>query len=450
MNDAPLPFRRYGRMAQMSTDTQNAAHDEPPRKRGDAGVAVRDARVDTDETEAAPSAEAVGIDSFDPAADLGERLRFRTALLAAAGVCVAIGLLESVSAWTIRQVAGTPRDWAFIFKEQVPWWLLWVLFMPAVLWLARTYRFDGAGWKRSAVVHSLLGLTIAFSHAVTFAVGLHYTQIGTTPAVTMGEQVRGFLLRYLFMDIMTYAAAVGVYFAFEYFSGFRRSAVAAAESESRAARLQLRLAEARIHALRMELNPHFLFNALNAVSGLVRKRDHDGAIDMLARLGELLRTTLNREMPPEVPLNEEIVLLRRFLDIELVRFGDRLRVTWDIEPETTGAYVPPLILQPLVENALRHGISRRPGPALLRISARRVGLHLELAVRDTGEGLAPLGGRPVREGIGLANTRARLEELYGPDTTSVELSDVAGGGARTRLLLPFHETRGRNDVAIGA
>jgi LytS/YehU family sensor histidine kinase len=171
---------------------------------------------------------------------------------------------------------------------------------------------------------------------------------------------------------------------------------------------------------------------------------------MLARLGELLRTTLDREMPPEVPLSEELELLRRFLGIELVRFGDRLRVAWDIEQDTTGALVPPLILQPLVENARRHGISRRTGSALLRISARRAGAHLELAVRDTGDGLASFGGRPPREGIGLSNTRARLTELYGPDATSLELNDVAGGGVRARLLIPFHLTRGRSDVAIGA
>jgi sensor histidine kinase YesM len=118
-------------------------------------------------------------------------------------------------------------------------------------------------------------------------------------------------------------------------------------------------------------------------------------------------------MPAEVPLSEELVFLGRFVDIELVRFGDRLRVTWDIEPEARAALVPPLILQPLVENALRHGISRRPGPATLRISARRSGLHLELAVRDSGDGLTPNDSCDGREGIGLSNTRARLVELYG-------------------------------------
>jgi LytS/YehU family sensor histidine kinase len=269
----------------------------------------------------------------------------------------------------------------------------------------------------------------------------------------VGGQVLLFLRLYLFMDVMTYLAAGAVYYAFEYFSHFRRSALAAARSEARAARLRLNLAEARIHALRMELNPHFLFNALNAVAGLVRRRDHDAAVGMLERVGELIRTTLDRDLAPEVPLPHELELLRRFVDVELVRFGDRLRVAWDVEPEARAALVPPLILQPLVENALRHGISRRPGPALLRISARRAGPNLELAVRDTGQGLAPLGGPPPRDGIGLSNTRARLEELYGPGATSLELTNVAGGGARARLLIPFHltpETGEAPSVAVGA
>jgi LytS/YehU family sensor histidine kinase len=284
---------------------------------------------------------------------------------------------------------------------------------------------------------------------VSFAVRSHYLLLNDGVTMTLDERVRLVLLRFLFQDILTYCTTVGVYYAFEYFTGFRRSALAAARSEARAARLRLSLAEARIHALRMELNPHFLFNALNAVAGLVRKREHDAAIDTLQRLGELLRTTLNRDAPSEVSLAEELELLRRFLDIELVRFGDRLRIAWEIEPETYAAYVPPLILQPLVENALRHGISRRQGAALLRVTARRVGPQLELAVRDTGEGLS-YGGRQPREGIGLSNTRQRLSELYGAEATSLELSDVAGGGVRAKMLLPFHLTRNRLDVALGA
>jgi sensor histidine kinase YesM len=145
-----------------------------------------------------------------------------------------------------------------------------------------------------------------------------------------------------------------------------------------------------------------------------------------------------------------LAYLERFVEIEVVRFGDRLRVTWEVAADVQNAFVPPLILQPLVENALRHGVGRRPGPAELRIGARRSGLHLELTVRDSGDGLAPVDGRAPREGIGLSNTRARLVELYGPDVASVDVADVRGGGVCARVLIPFHTSVLERDVALGA
>jgi signal transduction histidine kinase len=380
----------------------------------------------------------------------GDRLHLGKAIAVAMVACVLVGLAESVNDIVLRYIGGSPKSLSFVLIEQMPWWLLWTVFMPAVMWLARTYRFDDARWRRSAVAHAGLGLTIAILHGTLFGV-FFQTVIGNNAAFhTIGASIQWFLLRYLFMDVMTYCAAVGIYYSFEYFSSFRHTALAGARSEARATRLELHLAQARLHALRMELNPHFLFNALNAVGGLVRRREHDKAIEILSRLGDLLRTTLDGDMPSEVPLADELGLLHRFLDIEQVRFGDRLRIVWEVDQDTRAALVPPLILQPLVENALRHGISQRAGAALLRISARRDGSQLELVVRDTGSGLSSAGGRTVREGIGLSNTRARLEQLYGRSAISVELADVADGGARARLLLPFHETRTPADRAIGA
>ncbi|HEX5830778.1 MAG TPA: histidine kinase [Gemmatimonadaceae bacterium] len=385
----------------------------------------------------------------DAAPVLAERLDLRAAWAVAAAACAVLGLLETLKAYLFQALQGSTRSWRYVFLEQMPWWVLWMALLPLVFWVARTYRFDGPRWKRGAAVHVAIGLAISLAH-VSASGALHHRLLGEPGGRTLGDHVQTFVLRFLFTDIVIYGAAVGVYYACEYFAGYRRSTLAAARSEALAARLQLSLAEARIHALRMELNPHFLFNALNAIAGLVRKREHQAAVDMLARLGELLRTTLDRDMPAEVPLAEELELLRRFLDIEQVRFGDRLRVSWELEVEAQGALVPPLILQPLVENALRHGVTRRMGPALLRIGARRVGLHLELTVRDSGEGLALHDGRAPREGIGLSNTRARLAQLYGPEGTLLELDDAPGGGVRARVLLPYHEARERDDVAVGA
>ncbi|MFL5578417.1 MAG: sensor histidine kinase [Gemmatimonadaceae bacterium] len=391
------------------------------------------------------------VPALDAEAAIAERLDLRTAWGVGAAACAVFAILEATKEYLFQRFQGTPKSWTFTLLEQLTWWGLWMVMMPLVLRLARRWRFDGPRWRRSVAVHALAGLALLLAHVAASGAAYHVLAIHTgVSAAPLATHVRTFIVRFLFTDVVTYCAAVGVYYAFEYFSFFRRSELAAAHSRVRAATLQLRLAEARLHALRMELNPHFLFNALNAVAGLVRKRENDAAVDTLARLGDLLRTTLDRDMPPEIPLSEELALLRRFLAIELVRFGDRLRVAWEVEPDTDDALVPPLILQPLLENALRHGISRRPGVALLRVSARRAGPHLELAVRDTGEGLAVHGGRAPREGIGLSNTRARLEELYGPDAATLELTDVAGGGARARLLLPFHLTSALGHVAIGA
>ncbi|HEX6048488.1 MAG TPA: sensor histidine kinase, partial [Gemmatimonadaceae bacterium] len=306
-------------------------------------------------------------------------------------------------------------------------------------------------WVQNAAVHTAVAVVLSVGHIIVFGAA-YYAAVGPTSwGPTMAQQINVFMTRHLATDIIIYGGAISVYYAVEYFTRFRRLALAAAQMESRAARLQLSLAEARIHALRMELNPHFLFNALNAVAGLVRRREHDGAIDMLARLSDLLRTTLDRDMPAEIPLADELIYLGRFLDIELVRFGDRLRVSWDIDPDVRTALVPPLILQPLVENALRHGIARRPGPASLRVAARRSGLHLELVVRDSGDGLGPNDGTVTREGIGLSNTRARLAELYGDGAATLDVADAPGGGVRARVLVPFHTAQqASNTLAVGA
>jgi two-component system, LytTR family, sensor kinase len=379
-----------------------------------------------------------------------EEIDWRVASLVAMATVAAIAVLECAMTYVMSQIQDSPRPLLLVLRDNALWWSTWMALMPVVLRFAQRFRFDGGRWRSSTLIHTGAALILSVGQIAVFSAAYFWAVGPTKLNPTLGRAVSSFEARYIATDIFIYAGALSVYFSFAYFTRFRRMAVAAARTESRAARLQLNLVEARIHALRMELNPHFLFNTLNAVAGLVRKREHDAAIDMLARLGDLLRTTLDREMPAEIPLADELGYLSRFVDIELVRFGDRLRVTWDIDPDVRAALVPPLILQPLVENALRHGIGRRPGPAQLRVSARRSGLHVELAVRDSGDGLIALDGRAPRDGIGLSNTRARLAELYGPEAASLDVADVPGGGVRARVLLPFHTTAEGRDVAVGA
>ena len=193
-----------------------------------------------------------------------------------------------------------------------------------------------------------------------------------------------------------------------------------------------------MHALRMELNPHFLFNTLNAVSGLVRKQEGTAAVEMLARLGNLLRTTLDQELSPVIPVAEEIALLQQYIDIERVRFGDRLDVRVNVTPDASTALIPTLLLQPLVENAIKHGVSARTGDARIDIDVRREGETLRISVQDSGSGLSNHGNDTVQEGIGLSNSRARLRALYG-DNASLELRNGNDGGACVDLSMPFHD-----------
>jgi LytS/YehU family sensor histidine kinase len=193
----------------------------------------------------------------------------------------------------------------------------------------------------------------------------------------------------------------------------------------------------------MQLNPHFLFNTLNAVAALVRK-DPEAAEEMVTELGDFLRLTLAGSDAQEVSLREELGFLERYLKIERVRFPDRLTTTLTVEPGTEGARVPSLILQPIVENAIRHGIAGRAEPGRVEVGARRAGDALLLEVRDDGAGLRPERSGPLGEGVGLANTRARLEQLYGRDGR-LEIESPEGRGFRVLLRLPFR-VRSRDDA----
>jgi LytS/YehU family sensor histidine kinase len=208
----------------------------------------------------------------------------------------------------------------------------------------------------------------------------------------------------------------------------------AQERERRTLSLQAGLAKARLSALRMQLQPHFLFNSLNAIAELVHK-DPDAADDMLVALASLLRLTLETSGEQELPLSRELEFVKRYLAIEHVRLGDRLQVAFDLAPDTPEALVPAFLLQPLVENAVRHGLEAQAEPGRLRISASRRGSDLLLTVFDSGPGLR--ADKPLREGIGLANTRARLDELYGAAGT-LELRMAEGFAVE--VTIPFRTT----------
>jgi LytS/YehU family sensor histidine kinase len=231
-------------------------------------------------------------------------------------------------------------------------------------------------------------------------------------------------------NVLTYCAILCISLALDYYRRYR-------ERELRAYQLEARLAQAQLQVLKMQLHPHFLFNTLHAISTLMH-RDVEAADRMIARLSDLLRISLETVGVQEVPLKQELELLEKYLEIEQTRFQERLGVKLEIEPETLDARVPNLILQPLVENAIRHGIIPRATPGLIEIHARRDNGTLQLEVRDNGRGLPAAEEGTMKEGLGLSNTRARLKQLYGAEHR-FSLCNNPAGGLVVSLTIPFSE-----------
>jgi two-component system LytT family sensor kinase len=301
-------------------------------------------------------------------------------------------------------------------------WLIYGLLTPFVLLLARRYPLTRDTVARRLPIHLVASLGLCAAWALAGWL-LSFALFRAGP---YGGSMLDWLLTSLPFGVAVYFAVLGVDHALFWF-------VAARERETHAARLEAQLAEARMGALRMQLQPHFLLNSLNAVTVVVRDRDTTTATRMLEQLGDMLRRVMRPGRRHEVPLAEELEFARQYLGIETVRFSDRLQPTFAVDPAVLRAAVPEFLLQPLVENAVRHGLARREGATLLRIEARREGAQLVLSVTDDGPGPADSGER-----VGLGTTRERLATLYG-DKARLELTTTAEGGARATVRLPYHD-----------
>jgi two-component system, LytTR family, sensor kinase len=346
-----------------------------------------------------------GRDSDLPArATTGVGVSWPQALLAA----TILGLLSTMLAWQFSRISGRPHtQMSTIVVLNFSWWYLWALMAPLVVWLSQRFRFERGALFRAAAVHLPAVIACSWAHIAAME-GLHWwlAYVDGKPYAWWTEVKRAAVL-YLDWEMMTYWAIVGLSHALLYYRESRIRAV-------RAAHLEAKLAEARLAALQQQLHPHFLFNTLHAIGSLMHK-DVAAAERVLMQLSDLLRMTLDHMGQQEVPLEIELVALSRYVDIERTRFADRLTVTVDVAPETRDAQVPSLLLQPLVENAIKHGVTRRSGPGHIDISARRDGDKLLLEVRDDGAGLSESALVALQKGIGVSTTRARLECLFGAD-----------------------------------
>jgi two-component system LytT family sensor kinase len=341
-----------------------------------------------------------------------------------------VALFFSTQNVLVRTSRGAAIDWQWDVFHEFLYWLVWAGLTPLILRTAERHRLEAGRMPALVVPHLLLMLVVGpLSIGATYT--LHVLALRTVGALPPGETVRwlagkrpGFVWGTL-AGFLYYWLIVGVFYAFTYQRLYRAEKLAAAE-------LEARLAQARLEALRTQLHPHFLFNTLNAISVLTSE-DAPKANRMLLRLSDLLRLTLDTGGRHEVTLGEELDFLERYLEIQRIRFEDRLTIMVDVAPATRAARVPTLILQPLVENAIRHGVDSHVAGGTIVISARRRGDALELEVRDNGRGLA---AAPADDGIGLANTRARLAQLYG-ECQRLELRAQATGGAAVVVTLPF-------------
>jgi two-component system, LytTR family, sensor kinase len=324
-----------------------------------------------------------------------------------------LGALFTSQVWIDYAYAGHPLTWWRAAAVALADWYLWALLTPAVAWLAHRFRVDRRRFVASLAVH--LPASLAFTVAKQVADTLSAAAI---TGITRGPA--SFVKVYV--TLLTYWAIVGITYAFEHYRKYR-------EGELQAAHLQTALARAQVQSLQMQIHPHFLFNTLNAVAALMRE-DVEAADVMIARLGDLLRATLATADMPEVPLRRELELAEMYLDIQRARMGERLTTRLSADADTLEVTVPTLLLQPLVENAIRHGVAARAGPSVLEIRARREGGRLVLEVEDDGPGPPD----PIVPGHGLQNTRLRLAAAYGP-SASLEVR-AEGGGTTARVSLP--------------
>jgi len=346
-------------------------------------------------------------------------------------LCSLLAGLAVLQDYIYHQGMGQQTLWGPLIRQEFKGWYAGGIVSLGVIWFAGLIQLEP---KRAGVwvaTHFAASLVFAGLYAVFTAwlVAGERSVMKPGQILTFSYLLRMCWLHYIVAYLIIYWITVLGHLGWHSYRHNR-------EREVETAELQRELVEARLEALRMQLNPHFLFNTLHAVSALIHENP-EAADRVVARLSELLRMSLDQTKPQEVPLSEEIAFLDRYLEIEQTRFAERLKIEKDIAPDAQKALVPYLILQPLVENAIRHGIEPREELGRLGIRARRSDGRLQLSISDNGDGLPKQASEPPREGIGLSNTRSRLRHLYG-ESFRLEFAVPEGGGLEARMEIPFH------------
>lgn len=344
------------------------------------------------------------------------------------GLWAAIGLILSIEVYFNLRVTRPEVQFFEVAQSQYARALLWAFLAPAVLWLRTRVPLSRGYWIGGIAFHA--GLSFLFM------AGYYLARLGYVLAMEDEVAASGFWRLAVdnffgrnLIDMVFYWGVLGCGYSFELYRKYKNEQV-------KAAQLQSRLIEAELRALRQQLHPHFLFNTMNTISVLVRERRNDEAVTLLARFSALLRQTLESARVPEVTLRQELEFIARYVEIQQLRFADRLTVRTRIAPEALEARIPNLLLQPIVENAILHGVAPKNAVGTVEISAEIRADRLRIEVRDDGPGFAPSGPGRGREGIGLSNTRERLAKRYG-DRGELHLASAPGQGTAVILVLPL-------------
>ncbi len=350
------------------------------------------------------------------------------------GTATLMGVLTAFQAYyyvTTFDTRPNQATFPLLLLLNLNYWYSWALLTPAILWLARRFPLEGATWMRSVPVHLVGVFVCTLLHCAMVIAGRFavYSWWGTWKGDWL-MQFQEMFFRYFDWEMMTYWTIVGLGHALRYHYEAQDRALTASK-------LETRLVEAQLQTLQRQLQPHFLFNTLNTVSALMH-RDVEAADRMLAQLGDLLRLSFETVDVQEVSLAQELDFLRKYVAIEQARFRERLHVTFEVDPAAHECLVPNLLLQPLVENAIRHGIGPRVEPGHVLVRAARVGDRLELEVRDDGVGVPHSAMADLAHGVGWSNTRSRLAHLYGA-RHRFTLGRPAGGGLSVTIVIPVDE-----------
>lgn len=343
------------------------------------------------------------------------------------GVWTLFGLFFASQFALQNQLSENPIPFWRILSWQLASGYAWFIASPLILWLSKRYPFEGDKWKASVPIHIVVSIIVSLGIlAIDTYVLPKLGYLARYQLNSFWETYKILFFVNFHFSIAIYWGVVAIHQAILYYRKYR-------ERELKTSQLEARLAQSRLQVLKMQLHPHFLFNTLNAISELVH-RDPDTADRMLTDLSDLLRMSFENLEVQEIPLKQELEFLRKYLEIEQTRFHDRLEVKMDIAADTLDASVPNMILQPLVENAIKHGISPKAEGGQINIGASRNNGHLNLSVSDDGVGVADTS--LVEEGVGLSNTRRRLKHLYG-DGHKFELRPEGDRGVSVRLDIPY-------------